>query len=277
MDKKNQYWKVPLDEEVAKQLDIELLEEINEYYGDEDDEETEDNEQLNSRPFAVKFIGAVTVCIFLLVVLAGGFRFFGLPPLDFLAQSWELARNPEIRELRESVVVVNSLGRQGTGFNIEPTGLIVTNYHVIRGARVVYVNFINGDLYYVRETLNFPEIDIALLKIEGENIPAVYLETENSPQTGDGVLIIGNPLGFTRIINEGQIAGTTRLSGWDREVLMIEGAIHQGSSGSPVFNADGKVVAVVFATLRPNLDNDERVGLAVPIEHFLERLDLLFK
>ncbi|WP_051534302.1 S1C family serine protease [Desulfitibacter alkalitolerans] len=270
MDKDTQYWKVALDKNAAEQVDTELVEELNEYYGDE--EEADDEKESAFRALVIKLIGLVTACIFILLILANWFKVFSLPPIDFLAKSRELAKNPEFRELRESVVVVNAMGRQGTGFNISPTGVIITNHHVIRDSRIVYVNFIDGDIYHVKEIESFPEIDIAILKVEGENIPIIELETESNPQAGDEILIIGNPLGFTRIINKGQITGTTSLKGWDREVLMIEGAIHKGSSGSPVFNTEGKVVAVVFATLRSALDNDKAIGLAVPIKHLLEKL-----
>lgn len=272
MDKEKQYWKVPLDENILEQIDAELVEELNEYYGHE--EEGDVKQEPVSKFLLIKLIGFITVCIFILLILANWFRVFTLPPLDFLAKSRELAENPEIRELRESVVVVNAMGRQGTGFNIAPTGLIVTNHHVVKDARVVYVNFINGNLYHVKEIESFPEIDIAILKIEGENIPAIDLEMRSSPQAGDEVLIIGNPLGFTRVINKGLITGATILKGWDSEVFMIEGAIHKGSSGSPVFNAQGKVVAVVFATLSSNLDSDKIIGLAVPVKNLLEKLHL---
>ncbi|MBS3968737.1 MAG: trypsin-like peptidase domain-containing protein [Clostridia bacterium] len=270
MDKETQYWKIPLDKKISEQIDAELAEELNEYYGDEAEADAE--KEPGFRFFVIKLIGLVTACIFILLILANWFKVFSLPSIDFLAKSRELAKNPEIRELRESVVVVNAMGRQGTGFNISPTGLIITNHHVIRDSRIVYVNFIDGDIYHVKEIESFPEIDIAILKVDGENIPAIDLETKSSPQAGDEILIIGNPLGFTRIINKGQITGTTSLKGWDSEVFMIEGAIHKGSSGSPVFNVEGKVVAVVFATLRSNLDNDKVIGLAVPIKHLLEKL-----
>ena len=263
----NQYWKVPIDEKISKQLDLELIEEINDYYGEEDEEEEEIPDS-----WVFKLIGFVTVAVFILLIVATGFRAFSMPPLEFLTESRELARDPEIRELRESVVIVNSVGSRGTGFNIDSTGLIVTNYHVISGSRMVTVNFISGDLYLVREIESFPEIDIAFLWIEGENIPLVELETERVPQFGDEVLTIGNPMGFTRIINKGRIIGTTRLSGWYSDVLMIEGDIHQGSSGSPVFNDEGKVVAVVFATLRADIEGVRIIGLAVPIKEFLEKL-----
>ena len=270
MDKENQYWKIPLDEKISKQLDLELIEEINEYYGEE--EEDDEQEEIESTSWVVKLVGFVTVFVFVLLIVATGFRAFSMPPLEFLTQSRELAQNPEIRELRESVVVVSAGSSRGTGFNIDSTGLIVTNYHVISDARVVSVSFIGGDLYHVREITSFPEIDIALLRIAGEDIPLVELETERIPRFGDEVLIIGNPMGFTRIINEGRIIGTTRLSGWNSEVLMIQGDIHQGSSGSPVFNDEGNVVAVVFATLRADVEGVRRIGLAVPVKDFLERL-----
>ncbi|KUO50138.1 MAG: hypothetical protein APF76_06655 [Desulfitibacter sp. BRH_c19] len=272
MNIESKYWEVPLNDHEKHHIDMELVEELNERYDDEEEAEIVGNPFL--RDLAIRVIGIVTVLVFILLILGNGFKIFTLPSIDFLAKSRELAGNPEIGQLRESVVVVNAMRSKGTGFNISPTGLIVTNYHVISDSRIVYVNFIDGDIYHVKEIESFPEIDLAILKIDGEDIPVIDLEKEETPRTGDEVLIIGNPLGFTRVINKGQITGITRLNGWDKEVLMIEGAIHKGSSGSPVFNDEGKVIAVVFATLRSNTDNDDPVGLAVPINHLLERLSI---
>ena len=271
MKKDSEYWKVPLNDYEKYHIDIELVEELNEIHDDEVEAEVIPKSLL--RNLSIKLIGLITVLVFILLILGNMFKVFTLPSIDFLAKSRELAQNPEIRQLRESVVVVNAVGSQGTGFNISSTGLIVTNYHVISDARIVYVNFIDGDIYHVKEIESFPEVDLAILNIDGEDLPVIELESEEIPNKGDEVLIIGNPLGFTRVINKGEITGTTRLNGWDKEVFMIEGAIHKGSSGSPVFNDDGKVIAVVFATLRANIGNDNgTIGLAVSINHLLERL-----
>ena len=270
MNKDSEFWKVPLSDHEKNHLDLELLDELNENY--EDEEESEVTYNSFFKDLAIKVVGIITAFVFILIVSGNLFQFFSYPALDFLAKSRELAEDPEISQLRESVVVVNAMGSKGTGFNISPTGLIVTNYHVISNSRVVYVNFIDRDIYHVKEIESFPEVDLAILKIDGEDIPVIELEMEETSKIGDEVLVIGNPLGFTRIINKGVITGRTRLKGWNEEVLMIEGAIHKGSSGSPVFNDNGKVIAVVFATLGSNTDSDNTIGLAVPIKHLLEKL-----
>jgi len=164
-------------------------------------------------------------------------------------------------------------GRQGTGFNIDSQGLIVTNYHVVRDARLVFVGFADGTIHGVKEAIHFPEVDLALLDIAGDNLPVLALENENNMKTGDKVIVIGNPLGFPQVVKEGEVVGQIRLQGWEDPVIMIKGPIYSGSSGSPVFNEEGTVVAVVFGTLKQQANSEqvENIGLAVPINQLKAR------
>ncbi|QGG49290.1 S1C family serine protease [Heliorestis convoluta] len=268
------YWKVPITPEMERQLEIDLFQELNERY-EHDDEAEELGKRKKQSAMMVRVIGWTTGLIFLFLVLLGSTYGLRLPPLDFLTRSQELAQNPEMKALQEAVVHVESLGRRGTGFNIDASGLIVTNHHVIADARVIYVSFSRGGaVYRVQEHKSFPEIDLALLKIDGDQLPALPVDLRSQIHAGESLLIIGNPLGFSKVIKEGEYLGSTKLRNWDEPVWMIESTIYQGSSGSPVFNEAGNVVAVIFATLRQEEDSESIVGLAVPI-HYLHR-DLPF-
>lgn len=86
---------------------------------------------------------------------------------------------------------------------------------------------------------------------------------------GDKVLVIGNPLQFSQIVIEGELAGEILLDGWDVPVFMIKAPVYKGSSGSPVINRAGKVVAVIFATLISDVQK-EKIGLAVPVSYIIE-------
>ncbi len=266
MTKKQEYWKVPLTPKQKRNLDTNLIEELNEQYNEE-------APKGKKRSPAMKLIGILTALVFTAIVLANGFKVFTLPPLDFLLRSLELAKDPQVQQLQRGVVSVNALNRRGTGFNIDPSGLIVTNHHVIQDARVVYVGFKGGGVYYGQKINSFPEVDLAVIKIDGDSLPALDLDYAYKLDTAKEVMVIGNPLGFSQVVKEGKIIGETLLGGWNTPVLMIEGsAIHHGSSGSPVFNPGGKVVAVIFATLVRDSKDQDIIGLAVPIKHLLERI-----
>jgi S1-C subfamily serine protease len=279
MTEKQDYWQ----EVTPKQrdlLDLELIEQLNEQYLSADDfswEYTENTEYTTipgQRKNGIKLIGFVTVLIFTAFILANWLQLFRLPSMDFIGKSLELAKNQEIKDLQQAVVAVNLPGRQGTGFNIDRNGLIITNYHVVKDGSTIEVVFSQGQIFAGKIIHVLPEIDLAIINIQGENLPFVELEDASFLKTGEQVLIIGNPLGFSRVIKEGEIIGEHLLRGWDEPVLMIRGPIYSGSSGSPVFNEAGRVVAIIFASLTIQRENepDELIGLAVPINKLAEQL-----
>lgn len=272
MTQNKRYWDGPITSKQKKDLDLDLIDEINELYPEEN-EGNESVESKKSKSLAARFIGLITAIVFLLIFLGDFLQFYNMPSLDFLSRSRQLTQIEEINKLREAVVIVNTVSGRGTGFNIDPSGLIITNYHVIEGKKVIFVNFLSSDIYGVNKIDSFPDIDLAVANINGENLPTLEIEEHNVPQVGDEVLIIGNPLGFSYVVKEGQIAGEIKLRNWDEQVLMIKGPIYKGSSGSPVFNVEGKVVAVIFATLVTDNYDEEIIGLAVPIKHLLDRLE----
>ena len=220
----------------------------------------------------------VLVLIFLFSVTARWLQVFTGPALEFLQESWALADDPVVVETRGAVVQVYVNGaaggqRRGSGFNIDPGGLVVTNRHIVEGASLVRVSFPGRGTFIAKSWETSPHVDLAVLKIEGEDLPKVSLAGEPPPR-GRELLVIGNPLQFARVANKGLLVGHTENPGRDFPYLVVEAAIYPGSSGSPLLNERGEVVGIIFATRR-NKDPSEVRGLAVDVREldlFLEEL-----
>ncbi|MFZ5945404.1 MAG: S1C family serine protease [Bacillota bacterium] len=270
---KKEYWKIPIDKEFERDLDTEMINEINNDYDClEVDEEEDENEETNNS-ISIRLTGLITLVLF--VFFAMGYMLkIDMPPFNLIVKSKELSADRHIQELQEAVVVVNAGKSQGTGFNINSQGLIITNYHIIDNGDMVFVKFKDGKIYKVQEKITYPEIDLAILKISGDDLPYVEFIKDKDYKQGEQVIIIGNPLGLHTIVNQAQILGETKLKDWQDNVIAIMGDIHKGNSGSPVFNKEGKVVAVIFATLSAqNQSGQERiVGLAVPADLIKNRV-----
>lgn len=182
-------------------------------------------------------------------------------------------------QLLQAVVKINVVSREegssfavgqksGTGFNISSSGLIVTNYHVLQDALTIAVTFPDGKLYGTAQWSGKPEYDLALITLNKANLPTVPLNMTRPPAAGDQVRIVGNPLGLNNIVIKGEVQQYLTVKG--QRVFSIAAPIYPGNSGSPVYDRDGKVVGVVFGTLRGDKAKGSDLGLAVPITDILK-------
>ncbi|MBU9713941.1 S1 family peptidase [Evansella tamaricis] len=236
------------------------------------EEEEEATPPKKSRKWLRVIIATVVTVALLTNVLQMWPRIFNFDSIEFLQISRELSQDEDVQLYKESIVVVRAGGSKGTGFYISQDGLIITNHHVIENEPSIMVSFQEGDAYRAKMVESNEEIDIAILQIEGESPDHPTLDFDNSWETGMPVFVIGNPLFFNFIANKGNVIGMTE----DRDVpfLMLDAPIYRGNSGSPVINEAGKVIAVVFATNRMEIDGEKRrVGLAVPVDYFKEYLN----
>jgi len=196
---------------------------------------------------------------------------FSLAAVRFLTVSAQLSQSAVIQEYKQSVVVIRSGGSKGTGFFVSGDGLVVTNRHVVDGASAPNVHLADGSVY--RGTVLWADetVDLALVDIDAEGVPVLPLAETYDGAEDVPVYIIGNPLFFNGIANEGVTRGL--LEDRDPPMLAIDAPVYKGNSGSPVIGKDGKVIGVIFATSSMDEDGKKlRIGLAVPVDWVHRRM-----
>lgn len=155
----------------------------------------------------------------------------------------------------------------GSGFIIRADGLIVTNRHVVLGARVVKVRLSDGRELTAKILGADPVTDIALLKIDGNHLPVLRLGSSNAVSVGDPVIAIGNPFGLGQSVSAGIISARARTLEDDPYIdfLQTDAAINHGNSGGPLLSLDGTVVGVTSAIYSPS-GASAGLGFAIPAE-----------
>lgn len=260
-----------IDEDLYEEIDEEELYELVEEERQKAIQRAKERKEATTkRPFP-KWIFWVIAFAMLFNVIALLPQTFSIPAIDFLITSTRLSQQEEIQEYKEAVVVIETGDSKGTGFSIHEDGTIITNHHVIEGEGSVTVAFPEEGLYQGKVVAEYPDIDLAIVETNGENLPYLTLAETSDFTEDEKINFIGNPLRFNGIANEGTIIGYTELSSWKKPVLMIQAPVYRGNSGSPIINKDGKVIGVIFATL--NHDIHGKVGLFVPIDYFFEYND----
>src|ERR1041384_8349442 len=171
-----------------------------------------------------------------------------------------------VRRIKPSAVAIETFGSRGetltrgSGFFVE-SDRIVTNRHVIEGAYRAEVHSSTGAVYPVKGVLAVDaEGDIALLKIDVTQIRPLPLD-KTSPQEGESVVVIGNPLGLEGSVTNGIVSAVRDIPTFGR-IIQITAAISSGSSGSPVVNMQGQVIGI--ATLQ--ITGGQSVNFAIPSE-----------
>ena len=156
----------------------------------------------------------------------------------------------------------------GSGVIITADGYIVTNNHVVEGLGNISVYLQDGTKYPATliGTDNFS--DLAIIKIDAENLPAATLGNSINTAVGSTVYAIGNPLGvFTSSVSRGIISGLDRtitIDGISMTLMQTDAAVNPGNSGGGLFNAEGELIGVVNA--KTASINVEGLGFAIPID-----------
>ncbi|OPL15062.1 MAG: hypothetical protein AVO34_00710 [Firmicutes bacterium ML8_F2] len=252
-----------------------MKEEINRRYENDQAEWDRDYpERLKRRRFLLGLTALFLALIFLFTVIGSRLVVFSTPIFTFLRESWQLSDDPLVQEVRPAVVQIyvdihsgNSRQLRGSGFNIAPAGLVVTNRHLLEDAVNVRVSFPGRGTFTASRWHLSNYVDLALIELDAGDLPSVEI-AEELPVPGEELLVIGNPLQYTRVANKAVLSSYRSNPGRDFPHIVIKALIYPGNSGSPLFNEDGKVVGIVFATLR-NSDDDETRGLAVDVRELI--------
>ena len=159
-------------------------------------------------------------------------------------------------------------GSLGSGFVISKDGYIITNNHVIDGADEIYVKFSDGREYLTKLIGTSPEVDIAVLKIEGTNETFKPLEFSDSDniEIGQWSIAFGNPLGLNDSMTVGIVSASGRSSLGIEEIenfIQTDAAINQGNSGGPLIDITGRVIGVNTAIYSSN-GGSVGLGFAIP-------------
>jgi len=180
-----------------------------------------------------------------------------------------------VDELGEAVVLIRTPIGLGSGFLIHPDGYIVTNDHVVAGERQISVTQFKGtgakmtkqNFDNVKIVASGGNLDLALLKIEGENprfsFPFVTLGASPNLKQGERVFAIGSPLGLERSVSEGIVSLRTRIIS-DRLHVQTTAEISPGNSGGPLFNYRGEVVGV--NNMKVVAQGAEGLGFSIPVD-----------
>lgn len=226
------------------------------------------------------------------------------PPAVLSANGYPLSFAPLAKRADPAVATVKarivrqqgSTGRQrilqeglGTAFVYDPKGYMLTNNHVIEGATDILVGFFDGRELRAAVVGRDKQTDIAVLKVDGENLPSLPLGDSDGIEVGDWVVAIGNPFGLSHTVSAGILSAKGRTNddvakdeggrhrGLDPSgyynFLQTDASINPGNSGGPLLDVQGQVVGI-NAAIRADANG---IGFAIPINMVKQLLPMLLR
>jgi serine protease Do len=167
----------------------------------------------------------------------------------------------------------------GSGFVIDPSGIVVTNNHVIGDANDVVVIFTDGRKLKAKIVGKDPKVDVAVLKVDSDKpLKTVKFGDSDKMRVGDAVMAVGNPFGLGETVTAGIVSARNRNidNGPYDDFLQTDAAINKGNSGGPLFNMQGEVIGINTAILSPS-GGSIGIGFATPANSVLSVIDQLEK
>ena len=178
-------------------------------------------------------------------------RFFNIPEQEF-------HQHTEPRKKQQSA---------GSGVIVDAAdGIVITNYHVIKSADEVHVGLIDGRSFNAEIVGADPELDIAILEIDADNLTALTIADSSDVRVGDFVVAIGNPFGLGQTVTTGVVSALGRsglgIEGYEN-FIQTDASINPGNSGGALVNLRGELVGINTAIISPAGGN-VGIGFAIP-------------
>lgn len=205
-------------------------------------------------------------------------------PLPFGSDFFE----PFFRDMIPQYRYREVIPTMGSGFVVSGDGYVLTNDHVVHAADKIKVILPDGRTFPGKVIATHPQYDLAVLKIEGKNLPAAPLGSSSDLMVGEWAIAIGNPFGYLLndtqpTVTAGVISATHRdiksqseTGGIYKNMIQTDAAINPGNSGGPLVNAEGRVIGVnTFIFTKSG--GSEGIGFAIPIDIAKKVVDEVIK
>lgn len=165
----------------------------------------------------------------------------------------------------------------GSGVVVRDDGYIITNFHVVNGADEIVIALQDGRQAKARLIGESREYDMAVLKIDLDNLRAISIGDPEQAQVGDVVLAIGNPFGVGQTVTQGIISGTRRKDlniSFFENFIQTDAAINPGNSGGALVDAYGNLLGINIANLDQTQSGDANgIGFAIPADKAIQTLN----
>ena len=193
-----------------------------------------------------------------------------VPPATPPKSTTKLSNSEIIEKVKPAVVYIQTSDGSGSGMIIESNGYVLTNAHVVSDFSTAQIKLSNGWLYVGSVVGRDEKIDIALLKIQGSNLPIVVLgdSSTDTLKQGDEVFTLGYPFGLEGDVSFKEGTVSRRFNDGDTTYIETSAEIHPGNSGGPLVNKYGEVVGINTATYGKSIKGiavGETIKLALPI------------
>lgn len=201
-------------------------------------------------------------------------RFFGVPvPPNQQQQPPERAPKPKKRGAPQQSDEEVPRG-VGSGFIISADGYVMTNAHVVDGADEVYVTLTDKREYKAKIIGSDKRTDVALVKIEGSNLPRLAMGDSDKIRAGEWVIAIGSPFGLENTVTAGIISAKARDTGDYLPLIQTDVAVNPGNSGGPLINMRGEVIGI-NSQIYSRSGGYMGISFAVPIDEAMRVSDQL--
>jgi serine protease Do len=166
----------------------------------------------------------------------------------------------------------------GSGVIVSSDGYILTNNHVVKNAKEIEVTLTDGRTFKAKVVGTDPETDLALIKVQASNLPALTLADSNKVEVGDVVLAIGNPFGVGQTVTSGIVSAKDRVTSGDgdQDFIQTDAAINPGNSGGALVDTEGRLIGINSEILSRSGGN-QGIGFAIPSDLCRWVMDSLIK